>query len=87
MMGQQHGQLEAPVEARQGGLLVPAADLAGQVRQKHHSQADADQPQRQLVNPVGEVEIGDGAGLKRGNDCRHQEVHLHGAGGQDSGNH
>src|SRR3546814_10867488 len=57
--GQQERELEAAIEAVHRLVLGAAAQLAGQVRQQDDADGDADEAERELVDPVGEIEEGE----------------------------
>ena len=58
------------------------AELAGYGRQQDRAEADTDQPERQLVQPVGIINVGDRARIEQaaGQRRRNGEVHLNRAG-------
>ena len=59
--GQQQRQLDAAVLRRDRAGGVAGAHLARQGRQDRRGNGDADDPERQLVQPVSVVEIGNRA--------------------------
>ncbi len=67
--GQQQGELDGAILVGQCRVVAAGPDLARQQRQQGGADGDADHAQRQLVDAVGVVEIGDCAGRQeRGPD-------------------
>ena len=73
---QQHGELQRPVLAVHHGGMVAGAQLARHVREQHDADGDADDGERQLVDPVRVVEVRDGARLQRGDHRADHDVDL-----------
>ena len=61
----------------------PAFEPAREVGQQHDADGDADDAERQLVEPVGVGEPGDGAVEERADLAADQQVDLHHAAGEE----
>ena len=59
--GQQQAHLDRPVLRVARRLVLAGAELPAQHRQQRRADGDADDPERQLVQPVGVEQVGDGA--------------------------
>ena len=68
--GEQKDQFQGPVLAVGGGLGLAGAKLAGKQGQQRRADGDADDPQGQLVHPVGKEQVGNGPGRQQGGDHR-----------------
>ena len=64
--------------------VAAGAERPGELGQEHDADGDADDAERQLVEAVGIVEPGDGAGLQRGDDRADDDVDLDDAAGDDA---
>jgi len=82
--GQEKGEFERAILARQHGLVVARPKLVAESGEQHDANGDADHAQRQLEQAVGIIEPGHHAVLKRGDDGADHDGELGHAAGDDS---
>ena len=78
---QEQRELQRAVLVVLGLLQIAGLQRARKLGQQHDADRHADDPERQLIEPVGILQDGDRAGLRRGDDLADEEVDLRDAAG------
>ena len=82
---QEQRELQRAVLVVLGLLQIAGFQRARKLGQQHDADRYADDPERQLIEPVGILQDGDRAGLRGGDDLADEQVDLRDAAGDRAG--